>query len=619
MAGIHRGATRNFRKAASGKTGKRKSKQNAKISRGQFIRMAGITGGAVAAAGLGLSNVVKAQGGAPWPGDPETDNPSPSNIKKAVWDEEIGFWADSGDAAQWGDTAIMVYPTNDRTPIQTTDGSPDVLRDVLYTQWAVNNVSDAEEAATIVLMSTKPDETPAPFYFGEVFDPSEWNSLSVYEKTYANGAKTRKWPNGVDILGERDIEDTGPKLPDGNPLFPNGAPLTSIVGGSLPINAYGYGDGTVAVPIGPVAVRNIKFIRPFECGVWAGGQVDLEVDSCWVINGKSVDSGLYCVLGHNNGFFRVHNCLVQSDPENSKAITEVGIIYVGYTNNTELPGDLPAPWMCGGDVRIADNIIKGTFATIKPALHTYPDPYYPSHVGIVAGEFTFDANHPALNTKAVITNNQTITEAGILIFNKNGSPPSENPKSGYTEIRGNDVRGAKNYGIGMGMQAFGFVLDNAAVSGNTVLMDGNLSKYKLQSYGLQIFGSDNAFSENNVNYDPVRKMATGTSDFCAYIIGATSSGNIFIGNNHGDLASPPAANSARVVVEGFGNRFKKEKYFGKVEAWELGHGIWLMKPVSHDNIVCNATIVEIPPGKKPKDYLKDQSGGKNIAYQDTCR
>ena len=150
-----------------------------RITRRQFIRKAGIAGGAAAAAGLGLSGAAHAVG----PGDPNITK-DPEHLYPATGDESV----------------IYVWPQNDAT------------KDPQNIQWAVDNI--AATGGTVYLKSMNISGVPTPFYFGNPFIAG------------GGGVVTISQLKNLSVIG--DTDGIPAYRPDGTLRFPNGTPKTRI-------------------------------------------------------------------------------------------------------------------------------------------------------------------------------------------------------------------------------------------------------------------------------------------------------------------------------------------------------------------------------------------------------
>ena len=236
---------------------------NTAMSRSSFLRTAGLVGGAVAAAGLGLGKVARAAPTDPWPiGDA---NPDPSNIIS----DGSGGW--------------IVYPTGDDTILPeenpyaaqnlVVSGLP-MTRDSRNVQWALAYVDTSVNPKPQVLLKAKKNDNANPMYFnfllnvGDPFTTHAPLNILYEEPIMRNNAAQVAIFKNVAIVGETMVPYTG-TFPGGEAPEPRFTPdRTMIYGGiNVFINDYPYDVSPGQLSGGyirpsNISIKNIYFAYP---------------------------------------------------------------------------------------------------------------------------------------------------------------------------------------------------------------------------------------------------------------------------------------------------------------------------------------------------------------------
>ncbi|MCI0503441.1 right-handed parallel beta-helix repeat-containing protein [Candidatus Micrarchaeota archaeon] len=410
--------------------GSRNSMLNARMSRGSFVRGAGIAAGSAIAAGLGLGGVANAAD--PW--DPGTSNPDGFNVVKAG--QPYG-----GVAAFPGgvEDEIWVYPTgnfntignNAITPPGTTYvyNSP-VTMDSRNIQWAVNNV---KAGGKVVLKAPTNSLIP-----GHVL--TEHNIIDIpiprsppYYDPHAHS--TTQWGSRIEITQDVEIAgDPGNKIIGGHHVFQS----TDFV---------------------KWAVRNINFEKSGGSAISIWKSSGLEVDGCSITNMKpevfyaqiwtrSVPVGIVPLFVVNTlptnqsykfgpdtsaaGYANLTNNIINP---NVRADFQFGIIYQtakcdGLVSNNEIYNcsmvGVTSRWTKGNLVISNNYIVPGTVTQYAGAAF----PYY--GVGIALGDLydggvyiggnTIECNNPkaigmGLSNNAGNPNPAVIEQNNVTMFN----------------------------------------------------------------------------------------------------------------------------------------------------------------------------------------------------------
>ena len=525
------------------------------MSRGSFLRGAGVLGGAVAAAGLGWGGVARA-----------TWVPDSTDIVIKVTDSngdptEIWIYPSGPDLSGTAGTTLFPHPLNGTAPLNTHGpnlgllGTAQITLDALHVQLAMLN---AASGATIRLKSTTSPTTsptnptpnmPAEFRFGVVSGPG--GSFGV------------RITKDVNIIGDTNSD---------------GTPATVIVGGMVPIGCSLPKNLTAncltALPPGPVIeIKNISFKNYLRFLNAFQNKVGISIQ---YTNGATIEN---CKLE-----------IADFPPFLPASIPGVGAFGIVF-NHTN-------PWNPGTSIPVHStcepiNILHNHFIGTNTAAGITVVYFFPNNCPV----YTVSGNTIELDNSAFPPGN----DYGAINFygNVKNAICNDNTILGSAEV---------------GLSLLRIVLPSGPAYPENCSFSGNIaSDFYAKSNQVFIgpYSYHNIFIGNKFGIaGQSQVLCYGNGNYFGYDPDTqTANPNIF-----GPLSSPPKANSARITVDGYDNTFFKDIYIGDAQPWEEGHGVWLMGPhTSGNNVICPDVQFELKHGFGTlKDYWKDQSGYNKI-------
>ncbi|MCI0503236.1 right-handed parallel beta-helix repeat-containing protein [Candidatus Micrarchaeota archaeon] len=515
------------------------SNLRAPMSRGSFLRTAGIGAAGVAAAGLGLGGVARA---AAFPAG--NDNPDPANI----------IDPSTGQGAIGGESEIWIYPTGndsilaEKNPIANNAAMTTDSRNI---QWAVNNI---QENGTILLKNSSTQ-----FHFPKLFQ--------------YGFAQVIVW-RSCTVSGETDQYNTGNRLPDGTPQFPNGMPLTIIRNGGMLLDLRTLLSNNPPIS---VTVKNLHF---------DGAQT-------------------HVLRTHYNGDFVIDNCKVTNlllDYTSGLNIPNlVSIFSVQYTN--------PA------------SSFIGSF-TVKNCDINQPNPAKP---GTIDMGIMYNSQSPGNRAANVAILNNTINVKGVAIINAYNYKTNTNVTP-QTIIRNNHIiiDGANSQSTNNNAAPIGiFIADSKynTVSGN--LMEG-VSRYGILVYSdaPTINSSDNNFFGNDLS-NLTAKVAQVYLDkysksnyFGAWDDQVT--GQSYPNNAYGPILPGPSALGA-FMIYGTGNTINLDDFTRcAVPGWYATPAVGCIALYGSGNQVYEHPRLGVkyfPPGTDLCNQVMEKDLGANMIYQ----
>ncbi|MCI0503324.1 hypothetical protein L0Y65_01280 [Candidatus Micrarchaeota archaeon] len=535
---------------------------NGTISRGQFLRTAGVGAGAVAAAGLGLSGVARAD----WPDT-------------------------SGNVIQNGAGGFIVYPTE----VQADD----------YFN-VKNAVMDAAPGASILLKATKKDNvTPAAFNFGTM--RIDIIARSVVIRGEAFGASVTTINSSANEVfrvtgcsgGSVHFNDPLPEdltLEQYQAMYPKLLRINHLTPSTTAITIRSFSNIGTSVGVHSCEINSTR------CAIQRNAMVGTNGDSLKVINVKIATGKTPADMP---GFPAPPTFPANFVPSNPHGIT---LSPTGLNASTQgrfpmrdfsvigcdmaLPGRPYSPSL----PTISTNGIHCTGTQVASMTTWYFGGWNGPDTTVKVQNNRIQNSSPGILMANVNSGNSVdvsgndISCVGLFIsgsmafgggiFLTSGHSKDVNPQPGPastivskntvyldltkvpTPVGGNTALALGNGGmvpIAVGNDITGYFYNNATVSGNTIRM----APGAWVDYGIRLYGTNNQFHANDLTGMTAQKAQLWMQPFRFMNADYESTANTFTNDAYGPVVLSPTPGLAGALVDGIGNALTNENFFGQ--------------------------------------------------------